>query len=79
MNPYKNTSFLKLALRFFLVFFIMVGLIRVFMGIFKFDGFEGMQNEFFANGKWVVFLQLQVGLSIVYGVFMAGYYKYIKK
>lgn len=49
------------------------------MGIFKFDGFEGMQNEFFAEGKWMVFLKLQVGLSIVYGVFMAGYYKYIKK
>ncbi|MDT0553005.1 MAG: hypothetical protein BM563_09135 [Bacteroidetes bacterium MedPE-SWsnd-G1] len=79
MNRFKNTSFLKLALRFFIVFFILVGFMRVFMGIFKFDGFQGMKTELFEDGKWMLFLQLQVGLSLVYGLFMAGYYKYIKK
>lgn len=79
MNQYKTTSFIKLALRFFVVFFVLVGIMRVFMGVFKFDGFDGMTTEFFSNGNWKMFLKLQVGLSLVYGVFMAGYYKFIKK
>ena len=79
MNTYKNSSFLKLALRFFIVFFVLVGIMRIFMGIFRFDGIEGMQNEYFNNGNWKEFLQLQLGLALVYGLFMAGYYKLIKK
>lgn len=79
MNPYKNASFFKLALRFFIVFFVLVTFIRVFTGIFRFDGFEGMQNEYFANGNWKSFLIMQSAMSLFYGLFIAGYYKYIKK
>lgn len=79
MNPYKNASFLKLALRYTIVFFVLVTFIRLFMGFFRFDGIEGVRNEYFYDGKWKVFLRLQIILSIVYGLLLAGYYKYIKK
>lgn len=79
MNSYKNTSFLKLALRFFAVFFVLIGVFRILMGIFRFDGVEGMLSEYFAGDSWKSFLLFQLGASLFYGLFMAGYYKFIKK
>ena len=79
MNQYKKAPFIKLAIRFTIVFFVLVGIMRMFMGLFKFDGVQGMISEYFSDGKWIQFLQLQVSLSLLYGLFMAGYYKYIKK
>ena len=79
MNLYKNTSFLKLALRFFIGFFIFVTILRLFMGFFKFEGIEGLKQAYYYEGKWIFFLQTQLLFSVLYGLFMAGYYKFIKK
>lgn len=79
MNQYKNTSFIKLAIRFTIVFFVLVTSIRLFMGFFEFDGFEGLKNEYLIDGKWQPFLKTQILFSVFYGLFMTGYYKFIKK
>ena len=79
MNQYKNTSFLKLTIRFVIVFFVLVTIIRLFMGFFKFDGIEGLKEAYFNDGKGQMFLRTQVMMSVLYGALMAGYYKFIKK
>jgi hypothetical protein len=79
MNQYKKTSFLKLVLRFVIGFFIFVSILRLFMGFFKFEGIEGLKQAYYYEGKWRLFLQTQVLFSVLYGLFMAGYYKFIKK
>ncbi len=79
MNQYKNASFIKLAIRFTIVFFILVTLIRLFMGFFNFDGYEGLKNAYLVDGKWQPFLKTQGLMSVLYGLLLAGYYKFIKK
>lgn len=79
MNQYKTASFLKLTIRFVIMFFVLVTLMRLFMGFFKFEGIDGLKNAYFDNGKWKPFLKMQLAMSLLYGLFMAGYYKFIKK
>lgn len=79
MNQYKNTSFLKLTIRFVIVFFVLVTILRLFMGFFKFDGMEGLKEAYYNDGKWQLFFRTQATMSLLYGVLMAGYYKFIKK
>ncbi len=79
MNQYKNASFLKLFIRFTLVFIVVITLFKVFTGFFRFEGLEGLKNEYFIDGKWQPFLKTQWLLSMLYGFFMTGYYKFIKK
>lgn len=79
MNQYKNASFLKLTIRFVIVFFVLVTILRLFIGFFKFDGMEGLQNAYFNDGQWQLFLKTQALMSLLYGLLMAGFYKYIKK
>lgn len=79
MNQYKNASFLKLFLRFTVVFFAIVFLIKVVMGFFQFDGIEGLKNEYFIDGKWQPFIKMIWLMSLIYGLFMTVYYKFIKK
>jgi len=79
MNQYKNASFLKLTFRFVIGFFVLVTIMRLFIGFFKFEGIEGLKSAYYDNGKWQVFLKMQVIMSVLYGLFMAGYYKFIKK
>ena len=79
MNQYKNASFLKLFIRFTLVFIVVITLFKVFTGFFRFDGLKGLKNEYFIDGKWQPFLKMQWLLSMLYGFFMTVYYKFIKK
>ncbi len=79
MNQYKKTTFLKLALQFLIGFFIFVTILRLFTGFFKFEGIEGAKQAYLYDGNWKPFLQSQVLFSLLYGLFMAGYYKFIKK
>ncbi|MCK5815136.1 MAG: hypothetical protein KAH07_04245 [Flavobacteriaceae bacterium] len=79
MNPYKNTSFLKLTLRFFIVFFVLVTLIRLSMDFFKFEGIDGLKNVYLNDEQWRPFLKTQLAISLLYSLLMAGYYKFIKK
>jgi len=79
MNPYKNQSFLKLTVRFASVFLVVVTLLKIIISMFKNGGVSGMVVEFFSTETWLPFLTVQLVMSLIYGLIMAGYYKYIKK
>lgn len=79
MNQYKSQSFLKLALRFGLIFLVVVSLIKIVMAIFQTGSFSGMTTQYFSEDTWQPFVKVQVVISAIYGLFMAGYYKFIKK
>lgn len=79
MKDYKQKSFFKLALNFGGIFLIVITLIKIFMAIFKTGSFQSMMDEYFLEGAWKQFVKIQVVISAIYGLFMAGYYKFIKK
>jgi hypothetical protein len=79
MNPYKNQSFLKLTVRFASIFFVVVTILKMMISIFKNGGISGMISEYFSAETWMPFLTIQLVMSLVYGLLMAGYYKFIKK
>ncbi len=79
MNHYKNASFVTLLIRFTIVFFIVVFLIKTVMGFFQFEGIEGLKNAYFIEGKWQLFIKRIGVMSLIYGVLMTIYYKFIKK
>ncbi len=79
MSPYKNQSFFKITIRFGVIFLIIVTLIKIVISIFKNGGISGMVVQYFSADTWQQFAKLQLLMSAFYGVFMAGYYKFIKK
>jgi len=79
MNQYKNYSFLKLTIRFGLVFLVIVSVFKIILSIFNHGGIEGMVDEYFSANGFEKFAKMQVIMSALYGVLMAGYYKFIKK
>lgn len=79
MNPYKNQSFLKLTVRFAVVFLVVVTILKIIISMFKNGGVSGMIAEFFSAENWLPFVTVQLVMSLVYGLIMAGYYKFIKK
>jgi len=79
MNPYKNQSFLKLTVRFASIFFVIVTILKILISIFKNGGISGMIAEYFSAETWLPFLTIQLVMSLIYGLIMAGYYKFIKK
>lgn len=79
MNQYKNQSFIKLTLRFGAIFLVIVSIIKIVMSIFKTGSISGMVAEYFAPDTFQQFITIQLVMALMYGVFMAGYYKFIKK
>ena len=79
MNPYKNQSFFKLTFRFASVFFVVVTILKIMISMFKNGGVSGMISEYFSAETWLPFLTIQLVMSLIYGLIMAGYYKFIKK
>ncbi|MDF1517436.1 MAG: hypothetical protein RQ864_03430 [Lutibacter sp.] len=79
MNPYKNQSFLNLTIRFSTIFFVIVTILKILISIFKNGGVSGMIAEYFSAETWLPFLTIQLVMSLIYGLIMAGYYKFIKK
>ncbi len=79
MSEYKNKSFFKLTIRFGLVFLVVVSMIKIVMAIFNTGSIAGMVNEYFSKDTWQQFVLIQLVISAIYGLFMAGYYKFIKK
>jgi purine-cytosine permease-like protein len=79
MNPYKNQSFLKLTVRFSAVFFVVVTILKIIISMFKNGGVSGMIAEYFSAETWLSFFTIQLGMALIYGLLMAGYYKFIKK
>lgn len=76
---YKKESFLKLFTRFFLVFIVLFTIFKLVIGIFQTGSFDGMIEANFGSENIEQFFKVQLSLSIFYGLFMAGYYKFIKK
>ena len=72
-------SFLKLTLRFALVFFIFFTIIKIIIKLFTTGSFNQLQQAYFGSATWLPFLTQVVVASLLYGLFMAGYYKIFKK
>ena len=79
MNSYKKVPFFKLALQFCFGFLIIVFCIEIIISVIKNASFTAMLHQYFYNGNWVFFFERLIIMSIFYGLFMAGYYKFIKK
>lgn len=79
MNQYKDKSFFELALRFGAMFLVIVSVIKIIMSIFNTGSIDGMVAEYFSVDTFKQFALIQFVMSAIYGVFMAGYYKFIKK
>ncbi|MDO9275515.1 MAG: hypothetical protein Q7T92_08225 [Lutibacter sp.] len=79
MNPYTNQSFLRLTVRFASVFLVVVTVLKIIISTFKNGGISGMVTEFFSGETWQIFVTTQLVMALIYGLIMAGYYKFIKK
>ncbi len=79
MNTYKNQSFFKLTMRFGLIFLAVITILKIVISIFKTGGISGMIDQYFHEDRWLQFIIVQLEISAIYGLFMAGYYKFIKK
>lgn len=79
MNKYKEQSFFSLALRFGLTMIVIVSVLEIGFSVLKNLSFSIMIEQVFSDGKWKYFIKKLAGLSVIYGLFMAGYYKFIKK
>lgn len=79
MNTYKNQSFLRLTVRFGLVFLVIVTIFKIIFSIFTNGGIAGMMAQYFSASTWEQFVKMQLLMSALYGALMAGYYKFIKK
>jgi hypothetical protein len=79
MNTYKNQPFFKLVLRFGLIFLVVITVLKIVFGIFKTGGISGTIDQYFSEDRWIQFVKIQLVISAIYGLFMAGYYKFIKK
>ena len=79
MDTYKNQSFLKLTFRFASVFLVIVTVLKIIISIFKNGRISGMIAEFFSAETWQIFVTTQLVMSLIYGLIMASYYKFIKK
>lgn len=79
MNKYKAQPFFSLAVRFALIFMLLVSVFEIGFSVLKNLSFSIMVDHIFSEGKWQYFAKRIVVMSVLYGVFMAGYYKFIKK
>jgi hypothetical protein len=79
MNSYKKVPFFKLVLQFGVGFLIIIFCIEIIISVIKNASFTVMLNQYFYNGNWIFFFERLIIMSVFYGLFMAGYYKFIKK
>jgi hypothetical protein len=78
MSELKKAPFFKMVLRFAAGFLVFFSLFKIILKIFK-TSFDEMIAAYFGPETWHLFaLQMIVG-SLFYGLFIAGYYKFIKK
>ncbi|WP_298368498.1 hypothetical protein [uncultured Lutibacter sp.] len=79
MSQYKDASFLQLTIRFGAGFLVLFSIVKVGLKVLRTGSFDQMIIEYFGPETWYKFLiQILLG-SLFYGLFMAGYYKFIKK
>ena len=79
MNELKHEPFFKLVIRFGIIFFILIFIMETGFSILKNSSFSIMLKQYFLDGNWQNYLARLFLMAVVYGLFMAGYYKFIKK
>jgi len=79
MNQYKSATFLNLTIRFGAGFLVLFSIVKIGLKILRSGSFNQMVADYFGSETWYLFVtQILLG-SLFYGLFMAGYYKFIKK
>jgi len=76
---YKKEPFFRLVVRFGIIFFILIFSIEIIFSVIVNASFTAMLQQYFLNGSWIYFLIRLIAMSVFYGLFMAVYYKFIKK
>ena len=79
MNQYKSASFLYLTLRFGAAFLVLFSIVKIGLKIVRSGSFNEMITAYFGPETWYRFVGQLLLASLFYGLFMAGYYKFIKK
>ncbi len=79
MKSYKNSSFFKLVFQFGIPFFIIIFFIETIFSVIKNTSFTVMLQQYFYKGNWIFFFERLIIMAFFYGLFMAGYYKFIKR
>ncbi len=79
MSSYKKEPFIKLTIRFTAAFLVLFSIVKIGLKIIRTGSFNQMVTDYFGPETWCKFaFQMVIG-SVFYGLFMAGYYKFIKK
>jgi len=79
MRAAKKTPFPLLCCRYGLLFLLTITLFKMVISTVIQGGFSAMLRTYFAQDTWRPFMERQLLLSLVYGLLMAGYYKFVKK
>jgi hypothetical protein len=79
MSKYKDTTFLHLTLRFGAAFLVLFSIVKIGLKILRSGSFNQMILDYFGPETWYRFIGQLLLASLFYGLFMAGYYKFIKK
>ena len=79
MKHYKNATFLHLTLRFGAAFLVLFSIVKIGLKIVRSGSFNQMIADYFGPETWYRFIGQLLLASLFYGLFMAGYYKIIKK
>jgi len=58
---------------------VVVTILKIIISLFKNGGVSGMIAEYFSSETWLPFVAVQLVMALIYGLLMAGYYKFIKK
>ena len=79
MKKYKNKPFFKLFFRFGITFLLVVVILKMIITAVKNASVSEMFSLYFSAENWQKFATEILVMSLFYGLFMTGYYKFIKK
>jgi len=79
MNKFKALPFYRIAFKFAAIFLVFFSIFKIVLKIIQTGSFSQMTTDYFGPETFTKFLMQIVLGSIIYGLFMAGYYKFIKK
>lgn len=79
MKTNQKQSFFKNIFKFALIFLIFITILKVIITALFYSSYTEMLREYFSKDTWKQFAGTQITISVIYGLFMAVYYKFIKK
>lgn len=74
----RKVSFWRLALRFGIIFIVIVSIIQLVFKLFKTGSLDSI-SESIQNGEWLIYVISHIILGAAYGIAMAWYTKYNAK